>query len=305
MPTPPKVFTLTITTLPEAEDAVGELLLRLSGQPPVATHDRIRGVSRVCVYLQKPAFLTPATRKALRQGLAAIRACGLDVGSARVSWNLVKAADWTESWKRHFKPMLVGRTLWIRPSWSRQRPGPGQSELVLDPGLSFGTGQHPTTGFCLAEIVRLRPRKSPASMLDVGTGSGILALAAARLGYQPVHGFDFDPESIRVARRNAADNHLDSQVRLVRSDVARLNSSPRRRYTVVAANLTSDLLLRHADALLAQVAPGGTLILAGILAEEFTQVAKAFESRGAQPLRSRRLREWCSGSFLIPACPKT
>lgn len=293
----PPLFALTVTTAPEAEDAVAELLLRTTSESPITTFDRIRGLSRVVVYLKDAGFLTADRRRELRAGLRAIEECGLNIGAARIAWARVKAIDWKESWKRHFQPISVGRTLLVRPSWSRKKPGKGQKELVLDPGLSFGTGQHPTTGFCLKEIVRLRPRSGSAAFLDVGTGSGILALAAAKVGFAPVRAFDFDPEAVAVARQNAIDNGLEDAVALSRLDVARLSTSPRRRYPVVCANLTADLLLRHAKALVAQVADSGTLVLAGILAEEFAHVRDAFGKMGWKLLRSERRREWCSGSF--------
>ena len=299
--TPAQLFALTVTTSPEAGEAVGELLFRVTRESAVITHDRLRAESRVTVYHGQSDFFQATRRRELRAGLEAIQDCGLNIGPARIAWRRVKAADWRESWKRHFRPMLIGRSLLVRPSWSRRRPEAGQKELVLDPGLSFGTGQHPTTGFCLAEIVRLRPRKGRAALLDVGTGSGILALAAAQLGYAPVRGFDFDPEAIEVARRNAANNRLVEKVILVRGDVARLSPRPRRRYDVVTANLTSDLLVKHAANLVAQVVPGGALVLAGILAEEFPAVRRTFEALGARPLRSQHRREWQSGSFRLPS----
>ncbi|MGE4182375.1 MAG: 50S ribosomal protein L11 methyltransferase [Limisphaerales bacterium] len=303
MPPPPKpkhsppLFALTVTTAPEAEEAVAELLLRTTGEAPITTFDRIRGISRVVVYLAAPKYLDAPRRRILRKGLEAIRDCGLDTGVARVGWSRVRAIDWKESWKRHFKPIAIGRALLVRPSWSRKRPSKGQAEIVLDPGLSFGTGQHPTTRFCLAELTRHRPRSGPSSLLDVGTGSGILALAAARLGYSPVRGVDFDPEAVAVARQNAIDTGLAESVSLARGDVARFSKNPRRRFNVVCANLTSDLLIRHADALAAQAVPGGVLILAGILAEEFDTVRTHYAKRGWVLVRHERRREWCSGSF--------
>ncbi len=295
-PSPP-LFSLTLTTAPESEEAVAELLLRATGETPIITFDRLRGISRVVVYLKDSKFLDAPRRRLLRRGFDAIRECGLDTGPARVGWSRVRAIDWKESWKRHFQPISIGRALLVRPSWSKKRPVKGQKEVVLDPGLSFGTGQHPTTRFCLAEITRHRPRTGSSSLLDVGTGSGILALAAAGLGYSPVRGLDFDPEAVAVARENAVANGLVEAVTLTRGDVARLPEAPRRRFDVVCANLTSDLLIRHADLLTAQAVRGGVLILAGILAEEFDTVQKAFVGRGWTLLRSERRREWCSGSF--------
>ena len=304
MPHSPKpvqnLFALTITTSLEAAEAVAELLLRESGQPAVTTHDRIRSVTRVVAYLDQENYLTPERRKALRQGLMGIRECGLDIGPARIGWSRIAPKDWRESWKRHFKALAVGKSLLIRPSWIQKKAHPGQQVLVLDPGLSFGTGQHPTTGFCLKEIVRLRPKTQNAALLDVGTGSGILALAAAKVGYTPVQGFDFDPEAVRVARENAETNGLSHRVTLARGDVAKLSLKPRRAFHVVCANLTSDLLRLHARRLMAQVRPGGSLILAGILSEEYEGVRGVFGEFGATETRHERRREWTSGSFLHP-----
>lgn len=303
---------ITIVTAPDAAEAVGELLLRTTGESPVLTHDRVTGLATAAVYAQNGGAwvlpdagpVSPARlRTLLRTGLRAIADCGLDPGPARIAFRRVPALDWRESWKRHFKPLAIGRHLLVRATWHRRRPVPGQAEIILDPGLSFGTGQHPTTEFCLREIARLRPRAGrSASLLDVGTGSGILAIAATRLGYAPVEGFDFDPEAIGVARENAQANRAEKALRLRVGDVARLPARPARplRRTVVCANLTADLLLKHAARLAAHVEPGGHLLLAGILATEFAQVRTAFSALGLVPSRDARKGEWHSGSFERP-----
>src|SRR5262249_14591442 len=148
-------------------------------------------------------------------GLAAIARTGLGLGPARIRWLPVPLADWRESWKRHFSPRLIGGRLLVRPSWSPSRPGPGQVEIVLDPGLSFGTGQHPTTDYCLSEVVRLRPRGIRRSLWDVGTGSGILAIAAAKLGFGPIEAWDLDPSAVRVAGQNALENRVRDLVKIL------------------------------------------------------------------------------------------
>lgn len=306
---------LSLTVAPEAEDAAAELLFRITGESAVATHSRITGLSTVAVFLPRTPRRPTALRAAVKEGVAAIADCGLVVAPARISLRRVPPEDWRESWKRHFQPLPIGKALLVRPSWSRRRAEPGQAELILDPGLSFGTGQHPTTEFCLRELVRLRPRarsetrqgaKSPTAnqgLLDVGTGSGILALAAAKLGFRPVLAFDFDPECVTVARANARRNRVERRVTLTRRDVARLSLRPSRRFPVVCANLTADLLQRHAERLVAQLADGGHLVLAGILAEEFDTVRLRFEGLGLRLARTARRREWQSGSFARPVPP--
>lgn len=297
-----EAWSLTVLTSAEAEDAVGELLFRLTGEPAVASHSRATGLSAVAVYLSRRASWSPRLRTALRSELEHTATCGLDIRPARISFRRVPPTDWRESWKKHFQPLAIGRQLLVRPSWSRRRPVSGQAELVLDPGLSFGTGQHPTTKFCLREVVRLRPRtpEHPAALLDVGTGSGILALAAARLGYQPVIAFDFDPESVAIAHENATGNELTDRLEIRCRDVAKLPPRPRRTFDVVCANLTADLLLRHAPTLAAHVRPGGHLVLAGILATEFDAVQARFEAEDIRlhVVRHAVRREWKSAAFL-------
>jgi ribosomal protein L11 methyltransferase len=299
MKSPKSLHSISIITSREAEDAVAELMLRETGQPATITQIRATGLSTVAVFLPSPtAPRITALRRQLRSGLATIADCGLDTRPAKLGFRKVPAEDWRESWKRHFKPLSIGKGLLVRASWHTRRPVRGQAEIVLDPGLSFGTGQHPTTEFCLREVIRLRPASGvSAGLLDVGTGSGILAIAAAKVGYQPVEAFDFDPEAVTVALRNARDNQVDKAVALREADVARLPLKPRRRFAVVCANLTADLLQIHAQRLIAQMTPDGSLVLAGILAEEFDVVRTCFEKLGLSLLREARRREWRSASF--------
>lgn len=297
----PPLVAVAVVTSPEAEDAVAELLARTTGTSPVTALSRVTGLCTCTAFL--PETPPRGLRAALRTGLAEIAACGLEIAPARTSIRRVPPHDWRESWKRHFRPLVFGRHLLVRPSWSQRRAVPGQAEITLDPGLSFGTGQHATTEFCLREIVRLRPRNPKATpcLLDVGTGSGILAIAAAKLGYRPVEAFDFDPEAVHVARKNARKNRVDTRLNLRQDDVARLSARPRVRHAVVCANLTADLLLLHAKRLVAQVQRPGHLVLAGILAEEFDRVAAAFTALGLTLVRSRHRKEWRSGSFRVDA----
>jgi len=199
--------------------------------------------------------------------------------------------------KKHFPPVEIGGALLLKPSWSRRKPRPGQLELVLDPGLSFGTGHHATTGFCLRQLVKHRPRSEPRSLLDIGMGSGILAIAGAKLGYAPVEAFDFDPESLRVARANAVINGVAESVRLRRQDLGRLPLACRQRYDLVCANLEFDLLVRETRRILNRLKRGGVLVLAGILDRQFAAVRSTYEKSGLVMMASRGQGEWRSGAF--------
>jgi ribosomal protein L11 methyltransferase len=164
--------------------------------------------------------------------------------------------------------------------------------------LSFGTGQHPTTSFCLDQIARGRENGTQLSaFLDIGTGSGILAIAAAKLGYAPVQAFDFDPDSVRVAKENLRKNRVTAQVKLTRGDATKLPLKPARQFDLVCANLISNLLIAERRRIVNRVKRGGTLVLAGILAVEFIEVERAFADSGLKLTASRVENEWRSGAF--------
>jgi len=307
---------ISVSTTPEAEDAVAESLSVTLGQPVSSYFDVESGISTVTVYLRGKSRSPRKIREEICAGLERIKSCGLKTGPGKIVMARVRREDWAESWKRHFKPVEIGGALLIKPSWSKRKPCKGQTVIVLDPGLSFGTGHHPTTAFCLNEIVRLqesggaalrrsdaaarRPYPKPRSVLDLGTGSGILAIAAAKLGYSPVQALDFDPEAVRVARANARTNRVHQKLKIQRGDVTKLANHPgqqRQRYDLVCANLTSHLLITARRRIAAQLHRSGTLVLAGILEPEFAAVQKAFEALGLELVSRRNEREWRSGSF--------
>ena len=339
---------ISVTTTPEAEDAVAEMLGVALGLPATVYAGSETGVSTVTVYLLQKLRLPRNVRGEIAAGLKRIKSCGLKIGPGKIVIARVRREDWAESWKRHFKPIEIkpknrrdepcespvsrgksgtritrpadeSKSLLIKPSWSQRKARKDQAVVVLDPGLSFGTGQHPTTAFCLGEIVKhqslnrarspqrtrsdgsaSRPCLEPPSLLDLGTGSGILAIAAAKLGYSPVQALDFDPEAVRVARANARANRVPQKLKIRQGDVTRLPIRPRQRgqrYDLVCANLISSLLIAERRRIAAQLNRAGTLVLAGILKPEFAKVQKAFEALGLKLASSRSEKEWRSGSF--------
>ena len=291
------LWKVTITTSAEAEEAVTELLAATFEQPVASYTDVETGRATVAAYMPRRPDWSRGARASLRAGLGRIRACGLNVSPGRISVARVRREDWAESWKRHFKPIAVRSRLLIKPSWSRRQPQQGQAVVVLDPGLSFGTGQHPTTAFCLQQMVRWRRLSEAQSLLDIGTGSGILAIAAARLGYAPVDAFDFDAEAVRMARTNARQNRLANSIHFYRQDLTKAPRRPPRRYTVVCANLISSLLLSERGRILKRLESAGVLIVAGILKDEFAKVQAAYEAAGLQLVASQAKNEWRSGAF--------
>jgi len=298
------LWRISVNTSLEAEDAVTELLISLFGKAAAAYFNLETGVSTVSIF-QDTKPNPRATLSAIDEGLKPIAACGLKIAPRQIEIAKVKREDWAESWKRHFHPLAIGAALLIKPSWIKQRPKKGQAVVILDPGLSFGTGQHPTTSFCLGQIVaavcdrrsRCSQGAATKSFLDIGTGSGILAIAAAKLGYAPVHAFDFDPESVRVSKGNARKNRVDAKIKLTRGDITKQALKPARQYDLVCANLISNLLIGEKTRIVNRLKPGGTLVLAGILAVEFGQVQREFEKSGLRLAAKRVENEWCSGAF--------
>jgi len=291
------LWKLSIATSPQAEEEVAELLETRFGEPASIYTDLEKGKTTVTAYLRnRPDWSNPA-QAGLRQTLKRIEGAGRSWASSRITLVKIHSADWAEAWKRHFKPLEVSRKLLIKPSWSRRRAKAGQAEVVIDPGLSFGTGQHPTTSFCLKELVRQRKSNQSQSFLDIGTGSGILAISAAKLGYQPIDAFDIDGDAIRVARANGTINGVSALIGFQCQDLTRAPRLARHRYTVICANLMFELVLAQKDRLLARLQSGGVLVLAGILQSEFPRVQAVYEAAGLSLVRTRKEREWRSGVF--------
>jgi len=205
-----------------------------------------------------------------------LRTAGLPKGAVPALRTLADC-DWRDSYKSHFRAWSFGRLHWV-PVWEREtfKLPAGHAVLWLDPGLAFGTGNHETTRLCVERLVAYTEENGIAGrVIDAGCGSGILALSAALLGFGDILGFDNDPEAVRVSEENAAINGLTGRVRFFVSDLEAGLAGPQA--GVVLANIQADVLMAHASELAGAVAPGGTLVLSGILAAENSDVRTAFE----------------------------
>lgn len=195
----------------------------------------------------------------------------------------VVRADWADNWKRHFAPVRAGR-FYIHPGW--HKPPPGETYAVrIDPGMAFGTGLHPTTRLCLAAIDRLLPVDS---MLDVGCGSGILSLAAARAGVPRVVALDCDPEAVEATRLNCRLNRLEEPVRVIRGEIDAVAG----RHRLVAANILSSVLAEIASRLPARILPGGHLLLSGLMREECDELLSVYARYGFDPADRDEMDDW-------------
>ncbi|HEY3490564.1 MAG TPA: 50S ribosomal protein L11 methyltransferase [Candidatus Deferrimicrobiaceae bacterium] len=198
---------------------------------------------------------------------------------------------WAEKWKEHFKPVSVSRRLVIRPSWEAYEAASGETILIIDPGQAFGTGTHETTQMCLQIIDDLysgevRPRR----VLDVGTGTGILGIATAKLGATEVLGLDNDPLAVEVCVENATVNGVQDVFRAAATPVQEAEGT----FDLVIANIIAEILIDMKQALLARLAPGGRVLLSGILDEKSGMVREEFEAEGAKLVEERRSGQWAA-----------
>jgi ribosomal protein L11 methyltransferase len=281
---------LSVEADPEAVEAVSEIFGRVapggtSVEPAFELVDeglgaRIDPTGPATVRAYVPARDVAAAEQAADEAAVALghlQAFGLrTIGDLRT--RLVDEADWADAWKAHFPVMRLGRRLVIKPTWRRHRAEPDDVVLALDPGMAFGTGLHPTTRLCLVALERLADaeRLAGARVLDVGCGSGILAIAALRLGGAEALGVDTDPIAIEATLTNARRN------RLVRRIKARVGSLPTDEppFDVVAANLIAGVLVPLAPLLRTELAPGGRLVASGIFVDREAEVLTAFEASG-------------------------
>jgi len=195
--------------------------------------------------------------------------------------------DWTAGWKESIPVLHLGRRVVVKPSWRDYAAQPGELLLEMDPGLAFGTGLHPTTQLCveaLEELVRPGIR-----VLDLGTGTGILALVAAKLGAADVLAIDNDVNAMAVARRNVRANTAAHQVRVLHGSLAEVGEP----YDLVAANILAHVIIAMADAGLAtRIRNGGTLVASGILEEQVDAVTAALHAQGLSVVECRQRDEW-------------
>jgi len=226
--------------------------------PPEASWERSRIVALIAADADHQAILTQVCD-----------ACGLKE-LPQYLLRTVAEQDWVRLTQSQFAPIHIGKNIWVVPSW-HEAPDPNGLILELDPGLAFGTGSHPTTRLCMEWMEEHTPKGK--TVLDYGCGSGILALVASKLGAAKVTGVDIDPQAIIAARNNAARNHCEIDYYLPDD----FHTVTRRSFDIVVANILSSPLKLMAQMLSSHVAPGGWLVLSGILERQAMEVAEVYE----------------------------
>lgn len=291
---------LTVEADAEAVDAVSEILGRVTSdggtavRPTRVVHDPadelVAREDATAPYVvtghiadgPAAAGAVEATQRALWH----LQAFGLRPMSAlRVS---VVDDDWTDAWRAHYAPQRIGRVV-VVPSWVSEPLASEEVAVRLDPGMAFGTGLHPTTRGCLQLLQAIRPM--PLRALDVGTGSGILALAALQLGAAHVDALDTDRVAVDASRRNAARNGMEGRLAIRHGT---LDANAARPYPLVMANLVAALLVELAPRLASHTAPGGALVAGGIVAERRGEVLTALAAEGLTVVTEINDGEWAS-----------
>lgn len=230
---------------------------------------------------------------------------GIDPGSYEISFRLVDEEDWATAWKQYFKPIRVSEKLTIKPTWEEYEPAQGESIIELDPGMAFGTGTHPTTALCLQTLESVI--KGDEEVIDVGTGSGILAIGAMKLGARRVLALDLDPVAVSSATENVRLNGLQDDVEVLESDllgvlggkvVHAVNERDARNTSVslpvdlVVANILAEIILLFIDDVFAALKPNGVYIASGIYKNKETDVEEGMIRSGFVIVEKRRDEDW-------------
>ncbi|MBR7161031.1 MAG: 50S ribosomal protein L11 methyltransferase [Clostridia bacterium] len=200
--------------------------------------------------------------------------------------------EWSTAWKKYYKPTHIGKTMVIVPSWEEYQPASGETVIDMDPGMAFGTGTHETTRLC-AEFLEENLTKGDY-LLDVGSGSGILAICASKLGAGKCAACDIDPIAVRTEKENAERNgclNIDCYVSDLLSDVKLLDNRP---FDIVTANIVADIIIRLAPDVGALIRPNGLLIASGIIDEREAEVDAALQKYGFEKLSAKHEKGWCA-----------
>ena len=226
-----------------------------------------RSVARIHIYID--GAQNPTEEKQYLEAM--LGRSGIE---SRIEINLVDDADWSENWKKYFKQINIGNRLSVCPSWEEPKYEDGREVIMLDPGAAFGTGAHATTRLCM-ELLESRC-ESGYRMLDVGCGSGILAIAAAKLGAEECFGVDIDPIAVKVATENAEENKVAQSIRFEVGSIEAADGE----YDVMCANIVADVIIMLAGDMAAHLKAGASVICSGIIEGRQDEVEKALIEAG-------------------------
>ncbi|MFQ5945422.1 MAG: 50S ribosomal protein L11 methyltransferase [Anaerolineae bacterium] len=279
---------VSVSVESETAEAVSEVLARyVEGGAVMETHPDGRG-ERDAVLVK--GFLAPdsAQDRRRRQVEQALWHLGQIRPVSEPQFTLLAEADWAEAWKADYRPQRVGRRLVVVPSWISYEEAPGEIVLRLDPGMAFGTGAHPTTQLCLESLEEhLRPG---TEVLDLGTGSGILAIACAKLGAEGVLALDTDPAALQVARANVRANGVGEKVELGRGSEEMIGS---RSFDLIVVNILANTIIEQVEnGLLDHLDPSGIFIAGGVLSDWEAECRLVLAAHDLDRIDSRAQGDW-------------
>jgi ribosomal protein L11 methyltransferase len=294
---------ITVETRREAVDALSHFFTE-HGALGMAYDERLFGpdgdpadplpppdeVTRLTAYFPWETDLHAVKRDFLDFLPVLARSFGADPG-AFVSAAEITDFGWAEKWKEHFKPRRIGRRITVKPSWETYSPAPGEIVLTIDPGQAFGTGTHETTQMCLRlleDVFDAAP--APRRVLDIGTGTGILGIAAARLNASFTLGIDVDPKGVEVAGENARNNGVEDRFQAATTPLSCVEG----RYDLILANVLAEILVDLKQEIADRLEPVGTLILSGILTEKSDWVVKEYGDVGFTLAGKKEEDQWAA-----------
>ncbi len=229
----------------------------------------------------------PSLVESLRNRLSEMGRSAQNFGSLQLELRSVNDQSWTDVWKKYFKPFYAADHLVVKPTWEPFDPAPGDRVIEIDPGMAFGSGTHETTGMCLSMLEEVI--SGGEEIIDVGTGSGILAIGAALLGAGRVLATDIDPDAVRVAAENVRNNHVDHIVSVTQGNLLDHVSTV---CDICVANIISDVIIYFAAPLMPHIRPGGLFLCSGIVSVRADEVAQALTDAGYEILRKQTRGEW-------------
>jgi ribosomal protein L11 methyltransferase len=289
---------VTLTTDVDTGSVINEMLPSI-GLSPTSYFGRDDRIAHLNLYYEERSEAL-VVQTQLLQALAQWQEfCGFTMDQVEVLVHEIKKEDWSESWKAFFHVFRASDRLVVKPSWEDYEAGEGDLIIEIDPGMSFGTGNHGTTQACL-QFLDESMQDGKMSFIDMGSGSGILSMGAYKLGYGPIEAFDYDPDAVRIAAENLELSNCPG-VKVYQQDLSEYEAD--KTFDVVAANILAPVLLANAHRIVAalKVAASSRLILSGILHEQYSEIRTGFEKMGLRELQCKKLGDWSSGLFGFPS----
>lgn len=289
---------VSVATTDEAADVVASILIDagaggaevVGGTTPEPQGDEwaddlapLMGVT-VRAYFGEDGF--EAVYEDIRERLETLHSADEGAGTLEVTVDTVPDTDWNENFRKHFSTFRAAGRVVIKPTWQEYQPQTDDVVIEMDPGMAFGSGDHETTRLCLELLQKYM--KSGNTVLDVGCGSGILAIAADKLGADEVLALDYDGVSVKVARENA--EHNSAQIETRRSDL--LRNADRKQYDIILANIIADIVIRLNEDVRDYLAPDGIYIISGVVSDRLDEVTQSLRAHGLVPVETLAMGDW-------------